>query len=113
MTCPSDPITAVVPLKLLPAYLNTSSIPEALQTPRGRRILWLEILVNDQFDVTPWLHLPGVREAYETACRWYTQYKGLLTDLFHRAPLPLDYGPIDFREYRTFAEALYFAYHHH
>ena len=22
-------------------------------------------------------------------------------------------GPIDFREYRTFAEALHFAYHHH
>jgi hypothetical protein len=27
--------------------------------------------------------------------------------------LPADPGPIDFREYRTFAEALHFAYHHH
>jgi hypothetical protein len=26
--------------------------------------------------------------------------------------LPSDPGPIDFREYRSFAEALRFAYHH-
>jgi hypothetical protein len=101
------------PLKLLPAYLGTASIEEALETARGRRILWLEILVNDQLDLTSWLHEPAVREAYDTACRWYTHYRRLITYLFKRAPLPSVSGPIDARDYRTFAEALYFAYHQH
>ncbi|MBI3356245.1 MAG: hypothetical protein HY038_05645 [Nitrospirae bacterium] len=99
-------------LKLLPAYLGTTSIDEALRTARGRRVLWLEILLNDQLDLAPWQSHPAVQEAYQTACRWYTQYRRLLTYLFDRAPLPIDSGPIDFREYRTFAEAVYFAYAH-
>ena len=99
-------------LRLLPAYLGTDSIEEALQNSRGRRILWLEILINDRFDFMPWEQEPGFQEVYETACRWYTQYRGLITFLFNRRPLPADPGPIDFREYRTFAEALRFAYHH-
>jgi len=99
--------------KLLPAYLGTTSIEEAVQTARGRRVLWLEILLNDQLDLTPWQSDPAVQEAYRTACRWYTHYRRLLTYLFDRAPLPVDSGPIDFREYRTFAEAVYFAYAHH
>jgi hypothetical protein len=98
-------------LRLLPAYLGTGSIAEALRSARGRRILWLEILINDQFDVTPWKQEPAFQEVYQTACRWYTQYRGLITFLFARRPLPTDRGPIDFREYRTFAEALRFAYH--
>jgi len=98
-------------LKLLPAYLGTSSIENALATARGRRILWLEILVNDQLDPTPWLENPAFRQAYQIACRWYTQYRGLLTYLFDRAPLPLDAAPIDFRDYRAFAKALYFVAH--
>jgi hypothetical protein len=100
------------PLKVLPAYLGTVSIDEALRAKRGRRLLWLEILLNDQLDLTPWQSDPAVQEAYQTACRWYTQYRSLLTDLFHRAPLPADHGSIDFRDYRTFAEAVYFAYAH-
>ncbi len=100
-------------LKLLPAYLGTSSIDEATQTARGRRVLWLEILLNDQLDLTPWQNDPAVQEAFRIACRWYTHYRRLLTYLFDRAPLPIDSGPIDFREYRTFAEAVYFAYAHH
>jgi hypothetical protein len=99
--------------KLLPAYLGTTSIEEAIQTARGRRVLWLEILLNDQLDLTPWQSDPAVQEAYRTACRWYTHYRRLLTYLFDRVPLPADSGPIDFREYRTFAEAVYFAYAHH
>ncbi|MFY4729301.1 hypothetical protein [Nitrospira sp. BLG_2] len=99
-------------LKLLPAYLGTTSIEVAIQTARGRRILWLEILLNDRLDLSPWQANPAVQEAYRTACRWYTQYRRILTYLFDRAPLPLDSGPIDFRQYRTFAEAVYFAYAH-
>jgi hypothetical protein len=40
-------------LKVLPAYLGTSSIDEAIRTDRGRRVLWLEILLTDQLDLTP------------------------------------------------------------
>jgi len=100
-------------LRLLPAYLDTHSVQEALQTARGRRILWLEILINDTFDFTPWEQDPAFQEVYRTACRWYTHYRGLITFLFNRRPLPADPGPIDFREYRTFAEALRFVYHQH
>jgi hypothetical protein len=99
-------------LRLLPAYLDTNSVQEALQTARGRRILWLEILINDKADLTPYEQDPVFQEVYRTACRWYTQYRRLITFLFDRRPLPEDPGPIDFREYRTFAEALRFAYHH-
>lgn len=110
----SDPLAQqATPLfKLLPAYLGTTSIEEAVQTARGRRVLWLEILLNDRLDLTPWQSDPAVQEAYVTACRWYTHYRRLLTYLFDRRPLPIDSGPIDFREYRTFAEAVYFAYAH-
>jgi hypothetical protein len=98
-------------LRLLPAYLGTDSIEEALKSARGRRILWLEILINDRFDFTPWQEHAAFKEAYQTACRWYTHYSRLITFLFHRRALPPDPGPIDFREYRTFAESLHFAYH--
>lgn len=99
-------------LKLLPAYLGTHSIDEAVQSARGRRILWLEILLNDQLDLTPWESEPAVQEAFRIACRWYTRYRRLLTHLFNRAPLPADSGPIDSRDYRAFAEAVHFAYRH-
>lgn len=62
------------PLKLLPAYLGTPSIDEALQTERGLQILWLEILLNDQLDPTPQLSNQDFCKAYKTACRWYIHY---------------------------------------
>jgi hypothetical protein len=99
-------------LMLLPAYLGTDSIAEAIQTARGRRMLWLEILVNDQLDLGPCISDPAVQAAYSTACRWYTQYRRLITYLLGRAPLPSDTGPIDFRDYRAFAEVLSFVCAH-
>jgi len=96
------------PLLLLPAYLGTDSIAEATRTARGKRMLWLEILVNDQFDLTPWASEPTVQLAYQTACRWYTRYRRLITFLLDRTPLPADTGPIDTRDYRAFSEALAF-----
>ena len=113
MSDSGTPHYSTVSLKLLPAYLGTDSIEAALATARGRRILWLEILVNDRLDLSPWRDNPAMQEVLQTACRWYSRYSRLITFLFNRAPLPLDHGPIDFREYRTFAEALHFAYHHH
>ena len=99
-------------LRLLPAYLGTDSIAEAIQTVRGQRILWLEILVNDQLDLSPWESEPSVQAAFRTACRWYTQYRRLITFLLGRTALPIDSGPIDSRDYRAFAEALSFVYAH-
>ncbi len=99
-------------LKLLPSYLGTHSVEEALASARGRRVLWLEILVNDQLDLAPWKDRPDLQEVYEKACRWYSHYSRLITFLFQRTPLPRRPGGIDFREYRTFAEALHFAYTH-
>ena len=113
MSTPSFIQESVSPLRLLPAYLGTCTIGEAIQTERGRRVLWLEILVNDQLDLAPWQSESAVQVAYQTACRWYTQYQRLITFLADRAPLPIDAGPIDSRDYRAFAEALSFVYAHH
>ena len=97
---------------LLPAYLGTNSVAEAVKSTRGRRILWLEILVNEDFDLSPWISEPAVLQAYQTACRWYTHYGRLLTYLLSRPALPADKGPIDYRDYRAFAEALSFVCAH-
>ncbi len=98
-------------LKLLPAYLGVSSLEDALRHPRIGRILWLEILVNDSIEWTALRH-PLVQEAYETACRWYTRYRSLVSGLVPRAPLPENHGPIDERLHRQLAEALEFAHAH-
>lgn len=71
-------------------------------------MLWLEILVNERLDLSRWKFEPDVQAAYRTACRWYTQYRRLITYLLGRTPLPLNPGPIDARDYRAFAEALAF-----
>ncbi|RMH04309.1 MAG: hypothetical protein D6704_11390 [Nitrospirae bacterium] len=96
------------PFRLLSAYTGVESMEEALQHPRAVRLLWLEILVNDHLDLQPWQHLPAVREAYVQACRWYTAYRTVLQALLPRSPLPRDPGSIDYRELRTFMEALRF-----
>lgn len=101
-----------VRLQLLPAYTGAISVEEALDDPRGIRLLWLEILVNDQLDLTPWSERPEVQEAYTKACRWYHQYRSLVDAVLSRTPLPQSPGPIDPRDYRTFAEALRFVADH-
>ena len=97
--------------KLLPAYLVVDSLDDALRHPRIGRILWLEILVNDSIEWTALSH-PLVPEAYETACRWYTRYRSLVSGLVSRTPLPENHGPIDERLHRQLAEALEFAHAH-
>ena len=101
-------VSAKDSLVLLPAYLGTHSIAEAIKTVRGQRILWLEILVNEHLDLSTWSAEPAVQQAYQNACRWFTQYRRLLTSLLGRTPLPADEGPIDYRDYRAFAEAISF-----
>jgi hypothetical protein len=106
------PAAKSVGLKLLPAYTGAVSLEEALRDPRSVRLLWLEILVNDQLDLTPWSKHAAVEEAYRKACRWDTCYRSLIHSVITRAPLPTDPGPIDQREYRTFVEALRFVTAH-
>jgi hypothetical protein len=95
-------------LKILPAYTGLNSIEDVLQSARARRLLWLEILFNDQFDFKSWQHDPEVQEAYGKACRWFTTYRSLIQSVLPHVALPPDSGKIDQRDYRTFAEALQF-----
>lgn len=96
------------PLKLLPAYTGCASLDEALAEPRHQAILWLEVLFNDRLDEAALLRHPKGREAFDIACRWHTQFRSVIQFIAPRAPLPSNDGPIDYREYRTFIEALHF-----
>ena len=51
---------------------------------------------------------PKGREAFDTACRWDTQFRSLIQFIAPRSPLPLNDSPLDYRHYRTFIEALHF-----
>ncbi len=99
-------------MKLMPAYTGLSTLEEILENPRALRLLWLEILVNEHLDLAPWQQHPAVQHAYEKACQWFTTYKSLIESMIARHPLPHNPQPIDFREYRVFAEALRFAIPH-
>ena len=99
-------------MKLLTAYTGLETIDEVLQNPRALRLFWLEILVNEHLDITPWQNHPEVKNAYKKACQWFTAYRRLIESIIPRTPLPDDHTPIDFRDYRTFAEALRFATDH-
>ncbi len=100
-------------LRILPAYTGISSVEDALHDPRAVRLLWLEILFNDRLDLTPWRDRPEVQAAFAKACRWHTTYRALIDSVLTRDPLPPNHDPVDFRDYRTFAEALRFAADHH
>jgi hypothetical protein len=104
----SSPAVQPAPLKLLPAYTGCTSLEEALAHPRHCTVLWLEVLFNDQLDEATLVQHPSGKEAYDEACRWYTQFRSLIQFISPRSPLPGHDGPIDFRQYRTFVEALYF-----
>ncbi len=99
-------------LKILPAYTGIASIHEALGDARASRLLWLEILTNDQLDITPWEDHPIFQEAYDKACRWYTTYRSVIESVLARQPLPLREGTVDHRDQRTFFEAIRFAAPH-
>jgi hypothetical protein len=104
----SSPAVQPAPLKLLPAYTGCTSLEEALAHPRHCAVLWLEVLFNDQLDEAALVQHPSGKEAYDEACRWYTQFRSLIQFIAPRSPLPGHDGPIDFGQYRTFVEALYF-----
>jgi len=95
-------------LKILPAYTGLNTLEEVLQVARARRLLWLEILFNDQLDLKAWQDHPEVQDAFGKACRWFTTYRSLIQFVLPPVSLPLDTGKIDQRDFRTFAEALQF-----
>ena len=108
IACMTSPAVHHPPLKLLPAYTGCVSLVEALEDPRCQGVLWLEVLFNDQLDDVVLLQHPRGRDAYETACRWYTNFRSLIQFIAPRKPLPANSGPLDSRQYRTFIEALHF-----
>jgi hypothetical protein len=95
-------------LKLLPGYTGCASLDEALADLRHQPLLWLEVLFNDRLDEAALLRHPKGREAFDIACRWYTQFRSLIQFIAPRSPLPSNDGPLDYRHYRTFIEALHF-----
>ncbi|MEO8328275.1 MAG: hypothetical protein ABI618_20715 [Nitrospirota bacterium] len=95
-------------LKILPAYTGLNTVEAVLQVPRARRLLWLEILLNDQLDLKPWQDHPEVLDAYQKACQWFTTYRSLIQSVVPQVSLPLDNGKIDQRDYRKFAATLQF-----
>ena len=99
-------------MKILTAYTGVASLEEALRDPRASRLLWLEILVNDELDLFPWQDDPTVQSAYAKACCWYTAYGRTIDSLLKRKPLPAMSGQVDERERRTFLEAMRFAATH-
>lgn len=98
-------------LKILPAYTGLHAVEDILQSSRATRLLWLEILLNEQFDYKPWQDHPTIQDAYRKACRWFTTYRSLIQSVLPGVSLPPDSGRIDQRDYRTFAEALQFVAH--
>lgn len=109
MLSPNQPLPPS--FKILSAYTGLESIAAVLDVPRAKRLLWLEILFNDRLDLQLWEQHPEVQAAYTKACRWYTTYRSLIHSVVPRNPLPQDFGTVDHREYRTFAEALRFVAH--
>lgn len=93
-------------LKILAVYTGLNSVEDILQVPRARRLLWLEILFNDQFDFKSWHHDLKVQEVYGQACWWFTTYRILIQSVLLRVSLPPDSGKIDQRDYRMFAKSL-------
>jgi hypothetical protein len=94
--------------KILPAHTGLNTVEAILQVSRARRLLWLEILFNDQLDLKPWQDLPEVQDAYQKACQWFITFRSLIQSVLRRVSLPLENGKINLRDYRTFAEALQF-----
>lgn len=85
----AETVFATTPLKILPAYTGATTIDEALRDPRGARLLWLELLVNDRLDLEPWREFCEFQAAYKKACRWYTMYRTVIEALIPRVPRSL------------------------
>jgi|SRR6266496_5501893 len=95
-------------LKLIPHYTNKKNLEEILADRRAMNLLWLEILFNDGIEWEDYLDSEEIRQAYEKACVWYSNFKTVMEANTHRKPLRRIEGKIDNREYRRFVEVLNF-----
>lgn len=89
-------------LLIFPYYTGKETLEEVFLDKRNYRILWLEILFNDRVSWETYLDRPEVREAYEKACIWFTQFKTMIQVHTRRKPLESHAGKIDQRDYRRF-----------
>ncbi len=96
-------------LHILPFYTGDTFLADALAHPAGRRLLWLEILLNGDFPWERFRDVPEVDAAYAKACLWYGHYKTMIDGHVGRTPLECKAGEIDEKEIRTFQEAIAFA----
>ena len=95
-------------LRILPFYTGCQSLEEALKHAPSRRLLWIESLLNGDFQWEKYTHLPEVAAAHEKACIWYGHFKTMVDGHVGRTPLEIKPGCIDEKEFRTFLEALNF-----
>lgn len=95
-------------LKIIPYYTGIKDINETLKNEKALNLLWLEILFNDSIDWEKYSTIKDVKESYEKACNWYSNYKTLVENYAHRKPLKVSKSSIDQKEYRKFIEALNF-----
>jgi len=93
---------------LYPYYTGQQTLEEVLQDPKGRSLLWLEILFNDQIPWENYLDRSEVQVAYKKACIWYGHFKTMILGSPRCKPLKSQPGAIDSKDYRKFLEALNF-----
>lgn len=96
-------------LRVIPYYTGQGTLEEALKDKRACGLLWLEIIFNDSFDWEKYLNIQEVKNSYEKACIWYSNFKTLIDEYTKRKPLRKAEGKVDNREYRRFLEVLNFA----
>ena len=97
-----------VHLKLLPFYTGARPLEEALSNPRAIKLLWLEVLFNEEVNWSSLTHIPEIKNAYRQACVWYSNFRTLLHQVISGKHLRPEQGKVDMRYYRVFVEVLHF-----
>ncbi len=88
-------------LKVIPKFtgMEYNSLEEILKDKRAKKLLWAEILFNDDIDWEKYKDL--IKEDYRKACVYYTNFKYMFKN---RKPLEEIKEKIDNRELRRFEE---------
>ncbi len=88
-------------LKIIPAFTGKEylSIDEILKDKKAKKLLWAEILFNDEIDWEKYKE--KIKEDYKQAAVFYTNFKYLFKN---RKPLPEIKERVDERKIRRFEE---------
>ncbi len=88
-------------LKVIPAFTGKEylSIDEILEDKNAKKLLWAEILFNDEIDWEK--YKDKIKEDYKKAAIFYTNFKYLFKN---GKPLPEIIEKIDEKEIRRFEE---------